>query len=183
LVWARFLGKVCFSFFAPFPLFILSAFQFFWLLFFFSFHSVPIGWNAKTFRRVGAVLTCECFVLPSLLVIIIIIIIIVIIIIIQSGVKSFGSWSESRIQSHLFIFSFQLILIEKLFFFWVHFLFLVNHILLWPILDWLVNSVFSVFPDREMGAVDYWFWFVFPEAVFDYADVMLFVYTLDFFLV
>jgi len=47
----------------------------------------------KKFKRVGVVLTCECFVLPLLLVIIIIII--------QSHVKSFGSWSEFRIQSHL----------------------------------------------------------------------------------
>ena len=59
----------------------------------------------KTFKRVSAILTCECFVLPSLLVIIIIIII-------QSRVKSFGSWLEFWIQSHLLAPSLLLVLLN-----------------------------------------------------------------------
>ena len=101
VVGAHFLGKVCFFFFFPvFPLFVLFFFQFVCLLFDLrhSKGSVPF-WlvNVSCYLRL------------------------VISIIIQSRVKSFGSWSKSRIQSHLFISLFNSFWLEKKCFLFIFF--------------------------------------------------------------
>jgi len=140
---ARFLGNMFSSFFfAPFHFFLFSGFRFISFPFFsFCFDS---DWVERlTFKRVGAVLSCEGLVLLSF----------------SDYYNYYNNNSNNNDnysisckvlgagQNVAFQANFSFSLFNS---FWLKncsfilFYFVVNHILLWPILEWLVNSVFSV---------------------------------------